>query len=172
MFTLSNLLSILRGPLAFLFLFPSPQVRASAILIAMISDCFDGYLARRYKHTTRLGAILDPLMDKIFVLLVLSFLYFEGSISSFDILALLCRDIALFIFGIILLLRGQWRTYNYQSMTWGKITTVLQFPVLFCFALGVHVPTALLALFYPLSLLILIELFLKRPSPRTKNTSN
>ena len=77
MFTLSNVLSLVRGPLAFLFLIDRIDVRAGVILAAILTDCVDGYLARRYKYTTRLGAILDPVMDKFFVLFVLSILFYE-----------------------------------------------------------------------------------------------
>src|ERR1700744_5418071 len=33
-------------------------------LIAAVSDGFDGYIARRYKQRSSLGAILDPIADK------------------------------------------------------------------------------------------------------------
>ncbi|HYS56330.1 MAG TPA: CDP-diacylglycerol--glycerol-3-phosphate 3-phosphatidyltransferase [Thermoanaerobaculia bacterium] len=34
-------------------------------LLAAITDYFDGYFARRLKKTTRLGALLDPIADKL-----------------------------------------------------------------------------------------------------------
>ncbi|HYM59649.1 MAG TPA: CDP-diacylglycerol--glycerol-3-phosphate 3-phosphatidyltransferase [Thermoanaerobaculia bacterium] len=34
-------------------------------LVAAITDFFDGYLARRYNQMTRLGAMLDPIADKL-----------------------------------------------------------------------------------------------------------
>src|SRR5207237_1196152 len=35
------------------------------ILVAAITDFFDGYFARRYNQITRLGALLDPIADKL-----------------------------------------------------------------------------------------------------------
>lgn len=34
-------------------------------LVAAITDFFDGYFARRYNQITRLGALLDPIADKL-----------------------------------------------------------------------------------------------------------
>lgn len=41
------------------------------VLLGSLSDFFDGYIARRYRVETRLGALLDPLADKIFANIVL-----------------------------------------------------------------------------------------------------
>jgi len=37
------------------------------ILTAGVTDALDGYLARRFKWTSRLGSILDPIADKLLV---------------------------------------------------------------------------------------------------------
>src|SRR5260370_8336764 len=34
-------------------------------LVAAVTDYFDGYFARRLNKTTRLGALLDPIADKL-----------------------------------------------------------------------------------------------------------
>ena len=39
--------------------------------VAAITDSLDGYLARRWKQTTRLGAFLDPVADKLIVCIAL-----------------------------------------------------------------------------------------------------
>jgi len=66
MLTLSNALTFLRAPLALLFLSEVTALRIGAIIIAMVTDGIDGYLARRNSSVTKLGAILDPIMDKFF----------------------------------------------------------------------------------------------------------
>jgi CDP-diacylglycerol--glycerol-3-phosphate 3-phosphatidyltransferase len=44
---------------------------AGLFLVAVMSDCLDGYLARLKGTTSRLGALLDPLVDKTMILCVL-----------------------------------------------------------------------------------------------------
>lgn len=45
----------------------SPFLTTLIFFIAGITDWFDGYLARRWKQTTRFGAFLDPVADKVMV---------------------------------------------------------------------------------------------------------
>ena len=40
-------------------------VGLTIFLVAAITDFFDGWIARRYNQTTRLGALLDPIADKL-----------------------------------------------------------------------------------------------------------
>ena len=159
MFTLSNALSLLRAPLAILFLVNNPILRAIVVVAACLTDSVDGYLARKYKYTTKLGAILDPVMDKFFVFFVLGILLIEGGISPWQITAFLSRDIALFLFALVVLSRGLWKTYNYRSMWWGKVTTALQFPVLFLLSLHIYIPSSLFIIFYIFGFGMLCELF-------------
>ena len=44
-------------------------------ILAGITDIYDGILARDYKVTSSLGAVLDPIMDKLFVLTLSAFLF-------------------------------------------------------------------------------------------------
>src|SRR5438034_6724645 len=73
-----------------------------AFLTAAICDGVDGYIARRYNQRSELGAILDPLADKLLLvsgIVVLSFdqrpylemipLWLTGTIIGRDILLLI-----------------------------------------------------------------------------------
>ena len=63
------------------------------IIIAGLTDCFDGLIARRLNLKTRLGAILDPLSDKVFYLVPLVFLCKNNSIPFWSLSLILFREL-------------------------------------------------------------------------------
>ena len=73
--TLPTKLSVLRIVLAFLVMAclfaPGGAAKAAALVLflaASFTDWLDGYLARRWRQTSPLGALLDPIADKVLVL--------------------------------------------------------------------------------------------------------
>jgi len=159
MFSLSNGLSLLRAPLALLFLSQSMMLRVIAIVLAMFTDALDGFLARRYRSTTQLGAVLDPAMDKLFVFIALGVLLYEGQFEVWQALAMVTRDGFLCIFAIYLKLSGKWQAYQFRAIRWGKATTALQFLVLISLTLKFNIPPALYSIFVVFGLLAFVELF-------------
>ncbi|ELP26084.1 CDP-diacylglycerol-glycerol-3-phosphate 3-phosphatidyltransferase [Pantoea agglomerans 299R] len=49
----------------------APLATALIFIFAAVTDWFDGFLARRWKQTTRFGAFLDPVADKVLVAIAL-----------------------------------------------------------------------------------------------------
>src|SRR5580704_7233029 len=110
MITVSNGLSIIRAPLAFVFCQGSPTLRIVAVILAMLTDSIDGYFARRNKSASRFGAILDPAMDKFFVYFALAMLFYEGKIAIFELSAMLSRDFFLCLYAFLMIAMGRWNT--------------------------------------------------------------
>lgn len=161
-----NSISFLRAPLALLFIIESTTLRTIVIILAMLSDCVDGYLARRYHFTSRFGAILDPLMDKFFVYVVLSVLLVKQHILPWQVATMLSRDFFLFLFLSYLGITGTWRSLEIKAIRWGKIATAAQFCVLIAIVLKIPFPPQLFFLFVLFGCLAFIELlqFKKRAS--------
>lgn len=158
MFSISNGLSFLRAPLALLFIFENTWTRLTAVILAMLSDCIDGYLARKGHCTTQFGAILDPAMDKLFVGIALIALLYESKILPWQALCLLARDFSVALFGIYLKLTGRWKKYKFHSILWGKITTACQFVVLIALTLGLTIYPPLYFLFILFGIFFFAEL--------------
>jgi CDP-diacylglycerol--glycerol-3-phosphate 3-phosphatidyltransferase len=165
MITISNSLSFLRAPLAFAFLQTNPFIRLAAILLAMISDSIDGYLARRNRSTSRFGAILDPTMDKFFVYFTLTVLFLEGRIAWWEGAAMLSRDFFLCLYGLFMLTAGRWKEIVFRAIRWGKATTALQFFVLMGLTIDLTFSWYLFAAFLLMGWLAFLELFQRVPQP-------
>ncbi len=143
---LASSISLVRGFLCLFFLSDAPQVRVAAILIAALTDFLDGYIARRYNQITSFGTILDPLMDKLFVGVVVGCFWFEGKLSESDILILFLRDISLLFFGGYLFLVGRFKNWKIRSFIAGKLMTTFQFIALLMVASEYPIPGFLLLL--------------------------
>lgn len=168
MLSLSNGLSFLRAPLALLFLSHNTSLRILAIILAMLTDSIDGYIARKYRSASQFGAILDPAMDKFFVLFSLGVLLLEDKLLVWQALAMISRDFFLCVFGIYLSLAGRWHAYQCKAIRWGKITTALQFFVLIALTLHYTLPSYLYALFIVFGVLAFIELLQIRQEKQEK----
>src|SRR3954470_80236 len=71
--TVPNAVSALRllGVPVFLWLVLGPKADVLALVVLMVSgftDWLDGYLARRMNQTSKLGEILDPVADRLYIL--------------------------------------------------------------------------------------------------------
>ncbi|MFN3427602.1 MAG: CDP-diacylglycerol--glycerol-3-phosphate 3-phosphatidyltransferase [Candidatus Thermochlorobacter sp.] len=97
--TLPNQLTVLRIALTPLFVWLMLSERSALRLlglgvftVASLTDLYDGYHARKYGETTRWGAFMDPLADKI--LITSAFLIFvaSGIVELWMVLIVLARD--------------------------------------------------------------------------------
>jgi CDP-diacylglycerol---glycerol-3-phosphate 3-phosphatidyltransferase len=159
MLTLSNALTLLRLPAAFLFIVDSILVRIIAIVLAMLSDVLDGYFARKNKTVSQLGAVLDPIMDKFFVFFALGILVATGNMPLWGMGCMVSREVFLFAFGIYITLTNGWDKLEFKSIVWGKLTTAAQFVVLILVVIGLVLPWYVYAVFIPLGFLTAFALY-------------
>jgi len=93
--TLSRILLI---PFLAIFLYfidnrSNDLVCATLFAIACFTDFLDGYLARTYSIQSKLGALLDPIADKLLVSVVILILVAKGKVDILPSLAIICREI-------------------------------------------------------------------------------
>lgn len=106
--TIPNIISIIRlaGVPLFLWLILVPEADGWALLVLMlsgVSDFADGYLARRLNQTSQLGAILDPVADRLYILSTVVGLAVRDIIPWWLAILLPARD--LFLWGLVPFLR-------------------------------------------------------------------
>lgn len=162
MFTFPNFLSFLRVPLALLFFQENPFYRGLAIILAMMTDGLDGYLARKFQQISRVGTWLDPITDKLFVLVALGVLWHEQRLQLWQTAAFMSRDFAIMGFALYLTMRGRLTEYQVRAIWWGKITTVFQFLVLLWLVFYQAIPGVYYFPFIAFGFLAFRELYLSR----------
>jgi cardiolipin synthase (CMP-forming) len=130
LFSFPNVLSLSRLPLAAAFLLvDSVAGRAGIVAAVGLTDLADGYFARRMpSHDRRAGAIIDPITDKLFVLIALLAFAIRRDISVGMLLIVLARDIYN-TFAFFILKALHW-DFQFRARLSGKVTTVLQLAVL------------------------------------------
>jgi len=91
--TPANVVSLSRVPLAVVFaVYPAVGVRMAVLAGAAATDLLDGALARRL-GPSRLGAWMDPVADKIFMLTAFGALGISGALGWLEVAGVLLRDV-------------------------------------------------------------------------------
>jgi phosphatidylglycerophosphate synthase len=126
-----NSLTISRFFLALYFPYSDPDHRLIIILASLLTEFLDGFLSRVFSWGSRLGALLDPIADKSFVLSVAFTLFFETDLKWWEFLLFGTRDTIVF-FGALFLFREHNLKpfFNIEPRMLGKIATTFQFAFL------------------------------------------
>lgn len=90
--------------------------------IAIITDWFDGWYARKYNQVTKLGKILDPIADKMLVLISFSVFVYMDVISIWWIIPIFIREIVVTAYRFMFLSKN----IVVAAVQSGKIKTVMQ----------------------------------------------
>lgn len=106
------------------------------LVISGITDCLDGFIARKFNMITNLGKILDPLADKLTqVMTVFCLAMMNYPIMWYLFAFLIVKDLLLLVGGIALYKKKD----GMVSSNWfGKVATIV-----------FYVAVAILTLFYP-----------------------
>lgn len=126
LFTVPNILTYFRFllivPFVCFFLNNNYVVASVCIILSGLTDCFDGFFARRLNQVTSLGKILDPIADKLTLLAVIfcMILYVPAAVPV--LIILLVKDILMLLGGTDLIKRG----LTPPAAKWyGKLATIV-----------------------------------------------
>ena len=127
---------------------------AMVYTVICLTDFLDGWLARRLKIVSEVGKVLDPLADKILVLLFLPLLEMQV-ITSFPVFIILAREFAMMGLRIFSVQSGGG---SIPAQFSGKLKTALTLPV--CGILFARVPVNVVELPYVLQPLEVLRVWI------------
>nr|WP_204331364.1 CDP-alcohol phosphatidyltransferase family protein [Geodermatophilus sabuli] len=132
--TIPNALSVLRllGVPLFLWLLLGPEADGWAVAVLMVSgvtDWADGKLARVLGQTSRLGALLDPAADRLYIVATLVAFVLRDVVPLWVVAVLVGRELVL---GVMLLVL---RRYGYPPLQVHYLGKAATFILLYAFPL-------------------------------------
>ena len=92
--------------------------------IAGLTDFLDGLAARKFGSASRLGAILDPVADKVLLSGTFLTLALTGAIEAWVAAVVMGRDVLILAAAVVLYLAKSRRSF--PPSIWGKISTLVQ----------------------------------------------
>lgn len=136
---LPNIITLLRiiflVPYVYYLHMGHTKLALAIFLVAGFTDCLDGFLARYYSWTSKLGAILDPFADKLLMVSSFITLFLIGSINLFALLVLIFRDLFI-ILGVVSVYYFAPKVLKFEPVYMSKVNTVLQLFLIFCLLLN------------------------------------
>jgi cardiolipin synthase len=109
-FSVPNVLSFLRLALVPMFLVlivrGDDALALLVLVVSSVTDYLDGVIARRFNQITRLGQLLDPLADRLFIFAALIGLASRGILPWWLLAVIVARDVMLLVIGVVLANHG------------------------------------------------------------------
>lgn len=140
--TVPNVLSFARlllVPVFFVLLLGGRDIEALLVLVASaVTDFLDGYLARRLKQVTRLGQLLDPAADRLYIVAAVIALALRGTVPWWFVALIVGRDLLLVAVAARLKASGRPATLPVSHL--GKLATFCLFYALPIIVLGEAFP--------------------------------
>ncbi|NLJ78603.1 MAG: CDP-diacylglycerol--glycerol-3-phosphate 3-phosphatidyltransferase [Tissierellia bacterium] len=158
--TIPNILTVFRIVLVpiYLYLFYSSGKErlvyaGTAFILAGITDVLDGHIARRYDQATDVGAVLDPLADKLMTFAVLISFTMAELIPHWILLIIGLKEIVMILGGLILYFAKENQVL--PSNRFGKAATIFFYASILSVILRMR-PTVVRILFLAMVILNII----------------
>ncbi|WP_022670103.1 CDP-diacylglycerol--glycerol-3-phosphate 3-phosphatidyltransferase [Hippea alviniae] len=140
--TLPNIITIFRIflvlPVVLSLIDEKFKIATVLFIVAVLSDMLDGFIARNFNKTTKLGAILDPLADKLLLNYTFIVLTVKGFIPQLLLGVVLLKDLILISGSVVEVLSAkQIDQIRIKASLSGKTATFFQVLVVFLIFLKV-----------------------------------
>jgi len=132
--TIPNVITVVRLlclPVFLWLLFHEENRAAAAWLLGGLgaTDFLDGYVARHFHQTSKLGKVLDPVADRVLLFTAILAILYDGTVPVWFAIAVLAREIAISIATLALAALGAKRI----DVTWygkaGTFANMFAFPL-------------------------------------------
>jgi len=100
---LTSIRILMAGVFAYFFIEDNYTACSVSFGISMLTDVLDGALARANNWVSDLGKILDPVADKVTLLVISACFYRAGWIPQFMLIAVIIKEAMMLIGGLIML---------------------------------------------------------------------
>ncbi|KPK69413.1 hypothetical protein AMJ87_10525 [candidate division WOR_3 bacterium SM23_60] len=137
--TVSNVITVSRLillPFIVYFLLVDQRITAFVIMfIALLTDAADGFLARTLHQESEVGKVLDPVCDKVSLIVILITLYIIEVIPLWGVIVIVARD--------VLILIGSYVLYRHKAVVFksnllGKVTGVIFAALILAYTIGLN----------------------------------
>lgn len=160
-----NFLTLLRLFLALLFPFIEGRYYVGVVVAALLTEFFDGFLARKFKVTSHFGEIMDPIADKVFFVSVILTLAPQKNLDIWQLVQISIRELAVLVGTVFLLIVGLKNSKSFQYIgkmrpnIWGKITTFFHYLIFFNILFSAEISKILLAVTLTVGILASIQYY-------------
>ncbi|MDR2799435.1 MAG: CDP-alcohol phosphatidyltransferase family protein [Bifidobacteriaceae bacterium] len=124
--TIPNLISFLRIlaiiPLCYFIISDQDLYVLLLVIASGLSDYLDGFIARRFNQASKLGQVLDPIADRLYILFLIIFLVVDDKLPLVIFFILLAREA---LVGILQLWFSHFRIGAIPVSFLGKASTAL-----------------------------------------------
>ncbi len=162
--TVPNLITYLRFLLVppFVIFFVRENYILAGLFIGLsgLSDCFDGFFARRLNQVTSLGKILDPIADKVTLIAVAVCMLIYMPALLPIMLVLVAKEFLMLLGGFVLFLK---KITPPPANIFGKVATVVFYFAIFIIILlkavfGIEITALIIATFIVVALAMIVAL--------------
>ncbi len=100
--------------------------RLGIVGLAAATDFLDGWIARRAQLTSRWGALIDPIADRVFALVAVSSFLFTAQLSTVGYFVMISRDLMTAVGFLVARIIPWLRPVTFKARFSGKLVTVMQ----------------------------------------------